>query len=100
MKKLIFAMLLASSTVLFAKTEEPKAINDLQAKEVKASIIENESKEEKTELKTARDPFSDCVLNNSIGLWAMFFTIGVPVEGEFIQALATVQCANSFGLLP
>lgn len=104
MKKIIIATLLMSSSIAFAKTDEPKSKTDLSKKEEKALVVKKNVREEKAEkkivLKIKRTPFSDCVLNNSISMWAMYYTMGIAVDGEIVEAAATAQCMVDFGLFP
>lgn len=104
MKKIIIMSLLMVSTVAFAKVEEPKIKTEVPKNDEKVLVskkdIKGEKISKKIKIKTLRDPFQQCVLNNSIGMWAVFFYTGVQVEGEVIEALATVQCMKEFQIIP
>lgn len=104
MKKITLASLLMVSTLYFAKTEEPKKNTDLPKKEEKVLVAKKNFKDEKTEnkieLKVLRTPFQQCVLDNSISIFAAYYVMGIPVDGDFIQAAATVQCMSDFDMLP
>lgn len=90
-----------SSVVALAKTEEPKMEKDLPKKVLIAKKnFKDQKNVEKITLKVIRGPFQQCVLNNSINLFAIYYTMGIPLNGEYIQAAATVQCMAEYGLLP
>jgi len=103
MKKITLGSLLMVSSLYFAKTEEPKKNTELPKKEEKVLVAKKNFKDEKAdkiELKVFRTPFQQCVLNNSISIFAAYYVMGIPVDGDFIQAAATVQCMSDFDILP
>ncbi|WP_027378672.1 hypothetical protein [Chryseobacterium daeguense] len=100
MKKTIIASLLMSTTIVFAKTEEPKFKKNL-SKEDNFLVTKKNIKEEKSQikimLKPVQSPFQQCVFNNSMSLSLMYLSMGIPTESGFIEAVATASCLASFG---
>lgn len=75
MKKIIFTMFLVSSTLLLAKTEEPKLKLDFPKKEEVVLVAKKSIKEEqiskKIELKKEDvDPHTACVVGFAFFVWS------------------------------
>jgi len=103
MKKIIIASLLMSSVTIFAKTEEPKTKNDLPKKEEKVLVAKKNFKEEKKVIKIEKakklSSFQQCVFDNSMSIYLMYISMGIPTTEGYVEAVATVSCMSSFGML-
>ncbi|MGH1518514.1 hypothetical protein [Chryseobacterium sp. JK1] len=101
MKKIIFTVLLTTSVMLFANTEEPKVKTTFPKQEGKVLVEKKDVKEEKKVIKieSARtmNPFQECVSNNSMSISLMYLSMGIPTTDGFAEAVATVSCIASFG---
>lgn len=102
MKKIIFMLLLTTSAMSFAKTEEPK-VKTIETKNKTETVLiaKKNFKEEKVVIKIAKakvmNPFQQCVFNNSMSISLMYLSMGIPTEEGFAEAAATASCIASFG---